>query len=386
MKTLTTKIPKDWEIKKLKDVLSFEQPGNYIVESTAYTPTGKTPVLTANKSFILGYTDEDFGIYTKTPAIIFDDFTTDSKFVDFDFKIKSSAIKILKTIDTSADLKFVYEMMKSSNFQVENHKRHYISQYQEQDIVIPLLVEQKKITEILSTVDNEIDKIYKLVSETVKLKNGLMNNFFTKGIEHKKFKKTKIGMAPYEWNECMLGDLIEIRSGESPSGFNFTTEGHPFFKVNDMNYSSKYMLNSELLFLKYKKNLMPKGMVVFPKRGASIFLNKVRILGCDSYFDTNVMGLISKKEIYNEFLYYFIDFVGLSKLADTTSIPQINNKHILPLNINLPNLSEQKKIAEILITIDKKISISNELKNKLIELKKGLTSDLLSGKVRVKNI
>ena len=92
-------IPKEWDKKKIKDLLVFERPDDYIVESSVYTKSGKTPVLTANKSFVLGYTDEDFGIYENTPAIIFDDFTTDSKYVDFPFKIKSSAIKILKSKD-----------------------------------------------------------------------------------------------------------------------------------------------------------------------------------------------------------------------------------------------------------------------------------------------
>ena len=94
MKTnlLQKNIPKGWEIKKIKDLLDFEQPTKYIVESSSYIPDGKTPVLTANKSFVLGYTNETDGVYINTPAIIFDDFTTDSKYVDFPFKIKSSAI------------------------------------------------------------------------------------------------------------------------------------------------------------------------------------------------------------------------------------------------------------------------------------------------------
>src|SRR5574343_108723 len=140
MKTnlLQKNIPKGWEIKKIKDLLDFEQPTKYIAESSSYTPDGKTPVLTANKSFVLGYTNETDGVYSDTPAIIFDDFTTDSKYVDFPFKIKSSAIKILTNRDENTDLKFVYEIMKSFTFPIANHKRHYISQYQELDIVVPL--------------------------------------------------------------------------------------------------------------------------------------------------------------------------------------------------------------------------------------------------------
>ena len=95
--------------KKLGDVLDYERPDNYIVKSTIYNSNNKIPVLTANKSFVLGYTDENFGIYENIPAIIFDDFTTDSKFVNFPFKVKSSAIKILKRKSKDTDLRFVFE-------------------------------------------------------------------------------------------------------------------------------------------------------------------------------------------------------------------------------------------------------------------------------------
>ncbi|MBI3274128.1 MAG: restriction endonuclease subunit S, partial [Candidatus Colwellbacteria bacterium] len=108
MNHLQTKqnIPKGWQKKQIKDLLDYERPDKYIVESDNYINQG-IPVLTANKSFILGYTNEGSGIYKDVPAIIFDDFTTDSKFVDFPFKVKSSAIKILKEKNSDTDLHFV---------------------------------------------------------------------------------------------------------------------------------------------------------------------------------------------------------------------------------------------------------------------------------------
>ena len=135
MTTKTKTIPNGWQKKQIKDLLDYERPDKYIVESTNYEDSG-TPVLTANKSFILGYTKEDFGIYKDVPVIIFDDFTTESKFVDFPFKVKSSAIKILKCKDKKTNLKFVYELIRSINFSVGNHKRYYISQYQNLDILV----------------------------------------------------------------------------------------------------------------------------------------------------------------------------------------------------------------------------------------------------------
>ena len=143
------------------------------------------------------------------------------------------------------------------------------------------------------------------------------------------YKKTEVGIIPEDWEVKKIGDIVNIKSGSSPSKFNLSEQGeYPFFKVDDMNYGFKYLNNSKLYFDSYDNNLMKLGMIVFPKRGASIFTNKILILNKDGYFDTNLMGLICKKGVNNEFLYYFLYNYELSKIADTSSIPQINNKHI----------------------------------------------------------
>ena len=100
---------------QLEKVLEYEQPQKYIVATENYSDEYTTPVLTAGKSFILGYTDETDGIYkgTESPVIIFDDFTSDTKYVDFDFKVKSSAMKILHKVNKEDFLKyFFYAMLK----------------------------------------------------------------------------------------------------------------------------------------------------------------------------------------------------------------------------------------------------------------------------------
>jgi type I restriction enzyme S subunit len=99
------------EWKPLGDVADYEQPIKYLVSSKNYDDRFKTPVLTAGKTFILGYTDETEGIYkaSESPVIIFDDFTTANKWVDFDFKAKSSAMKMITSKDESkALIKYIY--------------------------------------------------------------------------------------------------------------------------------------------------------------------------------------------------------------------------------------------------------------------------------------
>lgn len=166
----------EWKLKALEDALDYERPDNYIVSDTNYQNEG-TPVLTANKSFILGYTNEDFGIYEKLPAIIFDDFTVDNKFVDFPFKVKSSAIKIL-TPKKKDDLRFTYELISQINFNAAEHKRYYISEYQKINLPFPSINEQQKIASCLSSLDDLIEAHSQKLDLLKEHKKGLMQNLF----------------------------------------------------------------------------------------------------------------------------------------------------------------------------------------------------------------
>lgn len=153
----------DWTTAPYKDFLDYIQPTNYLVDSTDYHDSYETPVLTAGKTFILGYTNEEYGIFEDTPAIIFDDFTTASKYVNFKFKAKSSAMKILKPTSTLVDLKFIYYTMQMNQINTDTHKRYWISIYAEHDLLVPPLLEQKaivaKIEQLFSELDNGIENL-----------------------------------------------------------------------------------------------------------------------------------------------------------------------------------------------------------------------------------
>ena len=136
------------------DILSYEQPTRYIVTDTEYSDNKDlTPVLTANKAFILGYTDEREGIYWKGPCIILDDFTLDCKIVDFQFKVKSSAIKIL-TAKSSVNLRYVYEYLRYLDLNTEEHKRHYIAEIEPMSIALPGKAEIDAIANLFSKLDS----------------------------------------------------------------------------------------------------------------------------------------------------------------------------------------------------------------------------------------
>ena len=171
----------DWEEKALEDCLDYLQPTPYLVSNTDYKDEYETPVLTAGKTFILGYTDEKNGIFSDNlPVIIFDDFTTATKFVDFPFKGKSSAMKILIAKNKS-NVKFMYEAMQNIKFEVSTHKRHWISIFSKLKILIPTnQQEQQKIANTLTALDELIEVQTIKIDNLQAHKKGLMQGLFPK--------------------------------------------------------------------------------------------------------------------------------------------------------------------------------------------------------------
>ena len=151
-------LPQGWSVCRLEDILDYEQPQAYIVNSTDYSDEYDTPVLTAGKSFIIGYTNETNGICDRLPVIIFDDFTTDSKLVDFPFKVKSSAMKILRT-KGEINIDYIAYYMSITRLIGDTHKRYWISEYSKLLIPIPPYQEQLRIVETIETIFDEIHKI-----------------------------------------------------------------------------------------------------------------------------------------------------------------------------------------------------------------------------------
>ena len=160
----------------ISDVLCYEQPQPYIVGNTEYTAEG-IPVLTANKAFVLGYTSETNGIYDKGDCIIFDDFTLDCKYVDFPFKVKSSAIKIL-TAKNKELLRYTFEFLKYLDLSTEEHKRHYIAEIQNQEIILPTEQIVKTIAHIFSTLSVRMETAVKQRNVFEKQKQYLLRQMF----------------------------------------------------------------------------------------------------------------------------------------------------------------------------------------------------------------
>ena len=169
----------EWKRVELGKLLDYKQPTPYLVKSTEYSNEYPTPVLTAGKTFILGYSNEDFGIFSEElPAIIFDDFTTASKFVNFPFKAKSSAMKILVAKE-GVSIKYIYEAMQVLNHPVGGHQRHWISIFANLVIGLPAPEEQQKIAAVLINADKEIQLLEQQLSDLKQEKKALMQQLLT---------------------------------------------------------------------------------------------------------------------------------------------------------------------------------------------------------------
>lgn len=346
--------PNGVEFKKLGAILDYEQPTKYIVKSTDYNDLYPTPVLTAGQTFILGYTNETTGIYVATkdnPTIIFDDFTTSFHWVDFNFKIKSSAMKMLRPKVSDISFKFIYYAMKCINYEPVDHSRHWISKYSQFEIPLPPLDVQNEIVRILDTFTSHAAELQAELQARKEQYEYYRNKMFDSRIASQKYKLS---------NVC-----IEIGDG---------LHGTPLYDEK----GDYYFING---------NNLVKGRITFNTQTKKINSNEFQRIGLK--FSTNVVflsinGTIGNVALYNNepialgksvayfvvnplllnvrFLYYYF----LSKYAKIyfelnstgSTIKNLGLKALRNMIIPIPPLSEQQRIVSIL---DKFEALVNDL-------------------------
>ncbi|EOH7147690.1 restriction endonuclease subunit S [Campylobacter coli] len=366
-----------WISIELSSLLDYERPDLYIVESDNYKNEG-IPVLTANKSFILGYTDEKNNIYSRVPAIIFDDFTTEKKYVDFPFKVKSSAIKILKPKGNNV-LKFIFELMNTINFEAKEHKRYYISTYQKLFVCVPKDVkEQQKIADCLSSIDELIDAESRKLKALEKYKKGLMQKLFPaegKNIPEWRFPEFQ-GCGEWKYEE--IGNIGEVITGKTPSTSNAALwDGDIQFVTPTDITENKYQHHTQRTVVKTPKmKVLPKCTILYTCI-ASIGKMALSLYPCIT--NQQINSIVPKSFYNNEFIYYSLlqkTFLIKAGFANST-LPIINKTDFSKIQIPvILDKKEQQKIADCLSEID---TIITEQSNKVEQLKihkKGLMQGL----------
>lgn len=352
---MVNKLPNGWSSKTFDELFDYIQPTKYIVESTDYDDKFKTPVLTAGKSFIIGYTNETSGIFNKTPVIIFDDFTTATKFVNFPFKVKSSAMKILSPKDQHTNIKFAFYYMQTLNISTDTHKRYWISEYSKIKIPFPIPSEQdsivSKIEELLSDLENGKQQLLTAQQQLKIYRQSLLKWAFEGKLTN---DDVKDGELPEGWRILELKEVCEIKRGKSkhrPRNEKSLFGGeYPFIQTGDIRnanggYISKYSQTYNEKGLEQSK-LWPKGTLCIT---IAANIGETAILGIDACFPDSVVGLICNEQLLlNKFTnYYFISHKStLEGLAPATAQKNINVDILEKIKIPIPKLEEQQRIVD----------------------------------------
>ena len=343
----------NWKKHALGDVLEYTQPSHFIVNNTEYNPEFQIPVLTPGKSFILGYTNEQEGIYDRLPTIIFDDFTTAFKYVDFPFKVKSSAMKMLNTTSIKFDIKFIYYLMQTINFQAKEHKRYWISKYSQLQVRIPPLEEQKKIAAILDAADDYRQKTKALIDKYDQLTQSIFLDMFGDPVTN-----------PKGWEKQPLNSICTKIS----VGFVGTCEPYYCSKEDGVamlrtgNLGEGYLRLSNLKYVTYdfhdkqKKSQLTAGDLLIARHGdngkAVLYNGEFNQANC-----LNIVILRPSNRLKSLYVQFLLNNENTRKMmaGRTGGATQkvINTKEIQKLEVTVPPINFQNQFAERVAQIEK---------------------------------
>ena len=348
----------EWKTYELGTLLFYEQPTAYIVESTDYNDNYQTPVLTAGKSFIIGYTNETSGIYESLPVIIFDDFTTSCQYVNFPFKVKSSAMKILSPNTELVLPKFVYYRMQIIQFDHSTHKRYWIQQYSKIKVGIPPIPEQErivsKIEELFSKLDASVAelqtakeklKVYRqaVLKEALTPEQGWCKCCFSDLMES---VRNGYGKKPDDKGEYRILRISSVRPGKVELS-DFRCNQTPF-DANDL------ISENDLLFTRYNGSLEYVGVCACVPQLQEKYAYPDKIIKCTPKL---------KNSYHSRFLQYSMNqgearkFIR-SKIKTTSGQKGIAGSDIKKVVLWLPELPVQEKIVKM---IDEKMSTCDNI-------------------------
>lgn len=336
------------KIIELNEVLDYQQPTPYIVQSTDYMEAGDIPVLTAGKTFILGYTKEKKGIFTGPfPVIIFDDFTTATKLVNFPFKVKSSAMKILLP-KANVDIKYIFYFLQTQKFSAETHKRYWISVCAKTKILLPPMAEQKrivkKIEELFGVIDEQVKRLEATQEALVSYRQSILQQAFS----GKLYKTSTWEEVPLK--KCCL-PVIKRKDSKDPSEkFLYLDIASIDNKTNKIIEGTPYRGDTAP---SRARQIVQKDDVLFST--VRTYLKNIALI-TDSKYNNQIAstGFCVIRANQKMLLPYFIFYKTLSDAFLSplnakqrgSSYPAVRDGDVLSSIIDLPSLPDQKAIVK----------------------------------------
>jgi type I restriction enzyme S subunit len=347
MKKLLDEVRVEWML--LGNVADYEQPSKYLVKSQNYNNDFETPVLTAGKTFILGYTDETDGIYeaSKNPVIIFDDFTTTNKWVDFDFKVKSSAMKMITSKNESEVLlKYIYYWLNTlPNELIEgNHRRQWISNFSNKLIPIPSIHIQIELVRILDTFSE--------------LTTELTTEFTARKKQYRYYRDKLLTFEDGEVEWKVLGEVCQVTSGGTPlkAKAEYWEHGNiPWLKSESCNNEAVRSASNFISDLGLKNSsakLLEKETTLIALVGATIF--KTAFLEFEATTNQNIASIKSYESniLKDKYIFYYITNLYDVLRSKMRNYSMLNLSTLKQFQIPIPPITEQNRIVSILDKFD----------------------------------
>jgi len=407
-------IPNDWEVVRLGEILLLLRNGLTKIqnkEKTGY-PITRIETISAEKvnpekvGFVENITKEEIENYKVIKGDILFSHINSLKHIGKtaiyegvpDTLLHGMNLLILRPDTTKTITNYLFYRLKYmrvkgifKNISKKAVNQASINQTELSKVKLPLppLHEQKEIAQILGTVNEAIEKVDRAIGKTKRLKKGLMQELLTKGIGHKEFKDTKIGRIPKEWEVVGLGEIGNIITGKTPSTFNkeYWNGNMPFITPGDIK-NSKYVYTTEKYVSPKGANqvggVLPKDAILTVCIGSTI--GKTALTHTNSITNQQINALICKNSVDSHYIYYSVSLKTslLKSYSGISAVPIIKKSLFEKINLPLPSVTEQKKIAKILSSVDKRLELLRERKKKFEKVKRGLMNDLLTGKRRVR--
>ncbi|HEM5078075.1 TPA: restriction endonuclease subunit S [Streptococcus suis] len=343
-KMLQDYCPNGVEWKELGEVLDYEQPTKYIVNSKDYNEEYPIPVLTAGQTFILGYTNETEGVYAASkekPIIIFDDFTTASKWVDFEFKVKSSAMKILTIQNEQVSkvlIRYVWHYLGTITYKPAQHGRQWIGTYSKIKIPIPPLKIQEEIVKIL---DKFTEYVTELTAELT-LRQKQYNYFRDYLLNFDSDSSGGANNKVYQVEWKTLGDIAKLKNGKDWKSLS----------VGDVPvYGSGGAMGEFVSEYAYNKPT-----VLIPRKGSisNLFYLEKPFWNVDTIYYTE----IDDSQVVPRYLYYYLTTIDLESMATNPTRPSLTQAILDKIPIPVPSLPIQQRIVQVLDNFD---AVCNDL-------------------------